>query len=128
MLILTESCGRVNLTLTADWLGHDLHVNLTGGEKPHIGAVALAQPRRSLCGMETSASCSVLTLCGHKEDELARHVALALATVLNTVVCVLCGIHLSAITPDEIREVQRLSDSMVQAVIPTLVDGPPSAM
>lgn len=119
MLILAESSGRVNLRLTADWLGSDLHVTLTGGDRPHIGAVALAQPRPSLCDAENiSASCSVLTLCGHKEDELARHLALALAATLNTVVCVTCGIHLDAITPDEIREVSRLSDAMIQVIRP----------
>lgn len=113
MLTLREASGRVSLTLTAQRLGLDLSVCLFGGDVPHIGAVAVAQPRPSLRNAEeNSASCSVITLTGHKEDEPARATALFLAQKLNVAVTVACGIHLHDITLEEIREVMRLCGTL----------------
>ena len=40
--------GSYDLEASGQWLGPDLLVAIWGGEKPHIGAVAVAQPRPSL--------------------------------------------------------------------------------
>lgn len=122
MLTLNETAGRIPLTMTAQNMGKDFTIRLFGGETPHIGAVALAQPRESLRGDGSiSASCSVLAVCGHKEDELARHVAISLAKRLNALVCVTCGIHMDAISPEEIaavlEQVKRLVDDMADRLI-----------
>lgn len=54
-------------------IGQDLLVAISGGEKPHIGAVSVAQPRPSLKDPKhTSATASVICLIGHKEDEIAK--------------------------------------------------------
>lgn len=109
MLTLTASQGRLSLTLTAQRLGLDVSICLFGGERPHIGAVAVAQPRPSLRdASENSASCSVITLVGHKDDEPARDMALYLATQLNVAVSVACGIHVDNITPEELHAATKL--------------------
>lgn len=114
MITLTASRGRIRLTLDVRRLGRDLNVSLYGGDAAHIGAVALAEPRPSLRGDGgVSASCSVLTRCGHKEDQLARHAALTLAARLNAVVCVACGIHIDGIAPEEISVVLELAEEML---------------
>lgn len=124
MISVEGKSGRIGITMTAQRLGPDLNLSLFGGEAPHIGAVALAQPRASLKGDGSpSASCSVLTLCGHKEDELARALALELATRLGCNVCVACGIHQDDILQEEIRGVlaevegmkTRLLEQLLQA-------------
>ena len=75
--------------------GPDLCLCLAGGERPHIGAAALAVPRESLrSGGEPSASASVLCVTGHKEDELARDAALRFAARLNCRVLVSAGLHI----------------------------------
>ena len=75
-------------------LGADVLVYIWGGERPHIGAVAAAQPRPSLADpARTSATASVLTYVGHKEDVVAKTVAEALAARLATNVVVTAGIH-----------------------------------
>ena len=106
MITVEGQTGRIVITVTAQRMGPDLNVSVFGGEAPHIGAVALAQPRESLKrDGSASASCSVLTLCGHKEDELARELALELARLLGCNVCVACGIHQDDILPEEIHGV-----------------------
>jgi gallate decarboxylase subunit D len=83
-----------NIEAFCKLLGNDLLVALWGGEKAHIGAVAVAYPRPSMKNPGgISASASVICLSGHQEDELARKMALSLASTLNKTVVVSAGIH-----------------------------------
>jgi hypothetical protein len=84
--------------------GDDLSVYIGGGLTYHIGATALAVPRKSLADAEsTSASASVLCVVGHKEDELARKAALKLAAWLQRTVNVTVGMHMDRATPADIQ-------------------------
>ena len=75
--------------------GDDLTVVIGGGEKQHIGAVAVGVPRPSLKDKNiVSSSASVLCLTGHKEDLLARKAALELARMLGHTVTVTVGVHI----------------------------------
>lgn len=74
--------------------GRDIVVVIAGGTKHHIGAVALAEPRKSLAGDDISSTASVLCLRGHKEDLWAREAALELSAICNTNVLVSVGIHI----------------------------------
>lgn len=75
-------------------IGTDVLVYVWGGTRPHIGAVAAAVPRPSLAdGDRTSATASVLTYPGHKEDSVVKSMAEALAAALDTNVVVTAGIH-----------------------------------
>ncbi|MBP2017458.1 hypothetical protein J2Z79_000841 [Symbiobacterium terraclitae] len=70
-----------------------ISVSLFGGI-PHVGATALAIPRPSLKDpTQASATSSVLTVTGHKDDVLARLLAESLAVGLNRVVSVTAGVH-----------------------------------
>lgn len=118
MISLEAARGRIRLRLCAVAMGRDLTVTLAGGERAHIGAVALSQARPSLeGGGGISASTSVLTLAGHKEDELARSLAARLAIHRDGAVCVACGIHVDAITPGELRDVQELAGELLERLI-----------
>ena len=87
-------------------IGDDVLVYIWGGEKPHIGAVAAAQPRPSLSEPDkTSATASVLSYVGHKEDVVAKDTAEELAAALNTNVVVTAGIHWDDLPPDGIDDV-----------------------
>ena len=128
-LTLTASRGRVTLRLTCVALGRDLSVTLTGGDREHIGAVALGQPRPSLGeGGGVSATTSVLALLGHKEDDLARSLATELASRLDAVVCLACGIHLDGITREELALVDDLARELALGLLerlPRSVGQPP---
>jgi len=118
MFSASETSGRVSINLIAVFMGRDLNISLYGGDTPHIGAVALAQPRPSLQSTEQiSSTCSVLAIIGHKEDELARALALDLSKKLEVTVCVACGIHLDKISPDEIGQVLAICDRLTAKLL-----------
>jgi len=127
-LVLTATRGRLTLRMTCVGLGRDWSVTLSGGDRAHLGAVALAQARPSLeAGGGTSATTSVLALLGHKEDDLARTLAAELAAKLDAVVCVGCGIHLDGITGEELAAVPELTRDLTDRLLARLSDpsGPP---
>lgn len=78
-------------------MGDGLVLTLTGGNKPHIGAVALAVPYK-----ETS-SASLLTVYGHKDGEIAKPIAEKVSKKLNKTVVVIVGIHLDNANQDDIQ-------------------------
>ena len=107
-----------NLSASVRLIGDDVLVAIWGGEKPHIGAVAVAQPRPSLKDPEvTSASASVICLVGHKEDELAKAAAEILAAALNTHVVVTAGIHWDNLDSQGIQRIIQNSEVLVDNIL-----------
>lgn len=79
---------------------------ISGGTKPHVGAVAVAIPRPSLKDADRlSSTSSVFTLIGHKDDEVARQISEALASKLNRVAVVSAGMHIDNATDADIRKI-----------------------
>jgi len=99
-------------------MGEDICLILSGGDQEHIGAVAVAQPRPSLADpARMSATASVITLPGHKEDMLARELSLKVAGTLNVAACVICGIHIRHPTPDMLEEMIVASRGLVNTFL-----------
>jgi hypothetical protein len=116
-----------NLSASVRLIGEDVLVAIWGGEKPHIGAVAVAQPRPSLKDPEvTSSSASVICLVGHKEDELAKAAAEILAAALETQVVVTAGIHWDNLAPEAIRQVVENSEILVDMILQRCIEEFPS--
>jgi hypothetical protein len=98
---------------------------LDGGEKPHIGAVAIAVSRPSLKDRTVrSTTSSVFTLVGHKDDEIARPMAERLAKALNRTTIVTCGVHVDHATEQDIELLKSNSMACVDTAIDHL--GPSS--
>ncbi len=90
---------------------------------PHIGAVAVSIPRPSLVNpRQQSASTSVFTLVGHKEDELARPMAAELARALDRTTVVVAGVHIHRARAPDLDKVFENAGRVVEAII-TLVNG-----
>jgi hypothetical protein len=110
--------GEYDLSAAVRRIGRDLLVAIWGGDKPHIGAVAMAQPRPSLKDPEvTSSTASVFAYVGHKEDELAKAAAEILSAALKTNVVVAAGIHWDNLPPEGIRRVIRNSEILVDMIL-----------
>jgi hypothetical protein len=110
--------GEYDIEAHVRFIGDDLLVSISGGEKPHIGAVAVAQPRPSLKDPTlTSATASVFCYVGHKEDELAKHAAEQLAKALNTRVVVTAGIHWNDLSEEGIQKVMRHSRLLLDLIL-----------
>jgi hypothetical protein len=83
-----------------------------------VGAVALALPRPSLRNRRrTSATASVLTLLGHKEDVTAKMVSETLAAALKRNVVVTAGIHWDNLQPEEIGAIVELTEKLTRRII-----------
>lgn len=116
-----------NLSASVRLIGADVLVAIWGGEKPHIGAVAVAQPRPSLKDPKlTSSSASVICLVGHKEDELVKATAEILAATLKTQVVVTAGIHWDNLAPEAIQQIIRHSEILVEMILARCVAEFPS--
>lgn len=87
-------------------MGDDCVVTLRGGDRSHIGSVAMAVPRPSLTGQGTSATTSTLNRTGHKDDFLANPIAHAISAELGCVAVCAAGVHVDDATPDQIRAIQ----------------------
>ncbi len=112
------SQGRITVALQAIPMGEDLLVALHGGDRSHIGAVAVSQPRPSLlAGEPRSATTSVIALLGHKEDELARQLAQRIARETGATTSVACGIHLDGISSEEIGQVIQMAEEVTKRLI-----------
>jgi len=111
--------GAYDLEASVRLIGQDLLVAIWGGEKPHIGAVAVAQPRPSLRdpNITSATASSVFCFIGHKEDELAKAISEVLASVLNTQVVVTAGIHWDNISGEGIRKIIRNSEILVDLIM-----------
>ncbi len=115
--------GRYDLDACARWIGRDLLVAIWGGERPHIGAVALAQPRPSLKDpAAASATASVLCVVGHKEDEVVKKASEYLSAALDTRVTVAAGIHWDNLDEGAIRDVVGNVDALIKFMARYLAD------
>lgn len=114
--------GRYRLEANVRLIGEDLLVAVWGGEKPHIGAVAVAQPRPSLRPPhdEVSASASVICLLGHKEDDFAKSAAESLAAAMNRPVVVSAGMHWNQIDAGGIARVEESARQLIVLILQEL--------
>jgi len=94
--------------LLAQPIGHDWSIIIYGGDRHHIGAVALAIPDH-----QSGCSCSLICLPDHREEELAKLAAITIAAQINATVCVSCGVHLENITHDEILSVNTIVETFI---------------
>lgn len=94
---------------------------ITGGEKPHVGAVAVGVPRESLRyeGV-VSANVSILSRIGHKDDEVAKIAAEEVASALNEYTVAIVGIHIESATEEDISKLLDNAQKAIDAIIDRL--------
>jgi hypothetical protein len=99
-------------------IGRDLLIAIWGGDRPHIGAVAVAQPRPSLKDQSVlSATASVFCYPGHKDDIIAKEAAEKVSSALNRHVTVTVGIHWDDIDETGITAVIANSQQLMNMII-----------
>jgi gallate decarboxylase subunit D len=124
---LRESFGvdRHRVEALAVVCGGDLVVALQGGAHQHIGATAMAVPRPGSGDASSPASsASVLCVVGHKEDDLARSVALHLSGALECTVTVVAGLHVDNATDADVHILVENCNRIIERLIARL--RPPS--
>lgn len=101
---LKRTLFDADVTARASVLDEGVHVLLAGGERSHVGAVALAQNGELL-------ACP--SFPGHKEQTVCEYWALALSRETKSCATVACGIHYDHITPEGIQAVLDICDKLL---------------
>ncbi len=105
MISTTCGAGKYAVSMSVHvTTGNGLAVFISGGERPHLGGVALASPSTEIDGQQLS-SCDLwtLTVPGHKDAQLAQKIAKKLCTALGEPVSVSLGVHVEHATMDDIK-------------------------
>jgi gallate decarboxylase subunit D len=117
---LSETRGSFEVFARAEWIGMDLLVTVWGGVA-HIGALGVAAPRPSLRDpMEVSATSSVFTFPGHKEDIPAKMLSEALSAGLNRKTVVVAGIHWDNAQPEDLRLIMEACETLKDRILEAL--------
>jgi hypothetical protein len=115
---LSEMRGGLEIDAVVYELGGDCLVILYGGTKPHIGAVGMGQVRPSLADPETiSATSSVFTYVGHKEDMVAKSASEELTHRLGRNTVVAAGIHWDGLSEEGIRNVRSACQALIDKIV-----------
>ena len=118
MIWTTKTKGDYPLEAAIRVIGEDLLIAVYGGTRPHIGAVGIAHPRPGLNAPETiSATSSVYTVTGHKEDTVVKMMTEKIASSLNRMVVLTAGIHWDNLTPEAIKEVMAVCETLTETII-----------
>ncbi len=88
-------------------------MTVCGGEREHVGAVALGQyePDRD------SATVSTVTVFSHRDDAIAARWAKTLAAARRCCVSVTAGIHVDNAGPAELAALTANSESCLRALL-----------
>lgn len=101
--------GKFKITLIATITDEGLVAQIYGGEKPHLGAIALSTPRPSLADPEqVSCTTIVIPLPGHKDDQVAKPVAEEIAKAWGSQVLAVVGIHVDNAGD---KDIEKLTDN-----------------
>ena len=99
-------------------LDNDDVIVIVSGGRDHIGALSLAIPRPSLqdqCRM--SVTSSILTVPGHKDDELAKYVSEKVSAVTERKIVVIAGVHYDDLALADLSIIRELWISLTEKII-----------
>ena len=92
--IFSDIINDYSLQGTIISLDNDDVIVVVSGGKDHIGAIALSVPRPSLKDQKRmSATSSILTMPGHKDDEPAKYMSEKIAAATERNIAVIAGVH-----------------------------------
>lgn len=115
--IFVSGAHPYKLSAEVKFVGPDLLVVVSGGDRPHIGSVAVALPRPSLENRGImSATSSVYNLPGHKDQVIAQRVSEALASQLNCTVVATAGFHRDGISREGIKRVLENAEKLAEKI------------
>jgi hypothetical protein len=116
-----EGKWKVNLTLVKTTPGKGIIAVLTGGEEPHVGAIAVAIPSSVIHYPEKiRSSISVFTFPGHMDDKIAVPSAKKLSEKLKEPIIMICGLHIHNATAYDIKKLLKNSSTVVNEAVKLL--------
>lgn len=101
MLLYGE--GRLRVQLQAILTTDGVAITLTGGEKPHVGGMAMSVPRYPQTVPVQRPQTWITPRSGHRDSDVAALVAEQLCQETGCCTAVIAGIHIDAASPWEIE-------------------------
>ncbi len=106
--------GAYQVSAHVQYIGKDLHVVITGGEQPHVGAVAVGTLSDDA---DDGVHVGLITVPGHKEDVVVEKTARRLARQLGITVLVAAGMHWDEIDKKGIAQVLEHADLLTEKIL-----------
>lgn len=110
-LVIEKDCLGFPLCARIDIPADGLAVLLTGGSKPHIGAVSAAEPGE---GTQTT------QFTGHREGVVSEQWAQALCARYRTPAVVCCGIHYDNLSREGLEAVLNCCSALLQDIFASI--------
>lgn len=101
-IVFTCGEGRLSIQIQAILTGDGVAVFLTGGEKPHVGGVAMSVPRHPRTASGQRPQTWVTPRSGHRDSDVATLVAEQLCRETGCCAAVIAGIHIDRASRQEI--------------------------
>lgn len=110
-LVIEKECLGFPICARVDIPADGLAVLLTGGCKPHVGAVSAAEPGGDV---------QTTQFAGHCEGVVSAQWARALRDRYDTRAAVVCGIHYDALSRAGIEEVLNCCNLLLQDILASI--------
>lgn len=108
MIHLERTAGRIRLVLDAYFMGEDVVVLLSGGDRPHLGTITAGTRLEPL---------QTVQLQNHKEFYITEEIAVRLRKQFRGNFAICCGAHLDNITSEEIKQLTEMGVSLGDELI-----------
>jgi hypothetical protein len=121
-----EGFGKFKVFAEIFELGEDIIILVGGGEKPHVGSIAVAIPRESRKEKgKMSCTSSVYNFLGHKDEEIVRKLAEKICIATKRLVVCAGGVHVENASESDIeillRNSERLGEKLVRLMVRSFV-------
>ena len=113
MIHLEKKQGRIALTLDAYFMGEDLVILISGGDRPHLGTITAGARLEPL---------QTIQLQTHKEFYITEEIGVLLRKNFKGNFAICCGTHLDHITKEELQLMPELSVQLGLELIEKLKD------
>lgn len=113
MINLNKQLGRVDIDVKISYIGTDLIIIISGGDRPHIGSVSYGGQ-----GFENKEfKKNTLVYENHKEYIISQKFSQRIGEIFKGNYIISVGIHLDNITKEEIKIVKKLSDELLEEIV-----------
>jgi hypothetical protein len=113
---VTDPSGSRSLEAWVKRVGEDIVIAVGGGDRPHVGCVVLAVPSPKPGGSGHAPSVSLLTIPPHKEEPIARTIAVAVCRKAGFATVVTAGVHEDGIDSSGIETYLQLGEELAAEI------------
>jgi len=111
--------GKFKVEALAFKVSEGLVVMLVGGEKPHVGAVALSYPEAETGKL----AASLLSVPRHRNGEVAKPASRLLARKFKVPVAVVAGLHVDNATRKDVEKLVSNAGKALERLVEALEKG-----